>query len=177
MQRRRTAGGWYLVGMGLIGSALAIAITAFAQMGSTVEGMRRFVMPGRAELMSSDGLTTIFFERRSSVDGRQVDSPEDLRFACTIEDANHRPIELRQPHATVSYAYGDYAGRSVFDFDGVPGKVTLACTGPSPFALAVGGGVGAWIIVAIVGGLVPGLAGVFVLVFVFVKRRRVPGPA
>ena len=171
MAARRTAGGWYLVGIGLIGSAIAIAVTGFAQMASTVEGMRRVEMPGRAELILSGGLSTIYFEPRSSIDGRALDAPEDLRFSCTLEDANHRSIELRPPRATVTYSFGDYTGRSVFDFEAPPGTLALACTGPSKFAVAVGGGIGAWIIVAIVGGLVPGLGGLAMIIVVFVKRR------
>ena len=41
-----------------------------------------------------------------------------------------------------------------------------------PFMLSVGGGIGAWFIVALVGALMPGLAGLIVILVITIKRRR-----
>jgi hypothetical protein len=173
MERRRTAGGWYLVGIGLIGSALAIAITGFAQMGSTVEGMQRVAMPGRADVTIAGGRSSIYFEEHSVVADVAIDAPADLQPACTLEVAEtHAPVALEPPRSPVTYHYGDYSGRSLHDFDpGLARSFTITCTGSTKYVLALGGGIGAWFIVAAIGGLVPGLAGLIVIAIVFFKRR------
>jgi hypothetical protein len=51
-----------------------------------------------------------------------------------------------------------------------PGTFAIECTGTG--AIAVGGGIGAWIVVAIVGGMLPVLAGLGLAIPVFIKRRR-----
>jgi hypothetical protein len=174
VEQRRTARGWYLVGLGLIGTATAIAVTGFAQMGSTVAGMQRVTMPGRADVTIAGGRSTVYFERRSVVNDDVIEAPDDLRFACTLEEQEtHVAVPLVPAASRTAYDYGDYAGRSVYDFDPKLARAfTITCTGPQKFALALGGGIGAWIIVAAAGALMPGLAGVILMLVVFLRRRR-----
>jgi hypothetical protein len=168
---RHTAGGWYVVGAGLMACATAIAITGFMQMNDAVGGLQRVVMPGRADVTLAAGRATIYAETRSVVGGRSYALAEATRFTCTLARES-KPIELRPPRAHVTYSFGDYAGENAFDVDiPAPGTYTLDCTAPSTVVLAIGGGVGAWIVVALVGGLVPGLAGLAVILVVFLKRR------
>lgn len=167
---RRTAAGFYFVGIGLVGSALAIVLMGFSQMTDSVSGLQRAVMPGRTEVTLAAGRTTIYLEHRSVVNGVPYELKPD-RILCTFADAQRKPLELNQVMGRTKYSYGDYAGRSVFDVSiPAPGTYTIECTGSG--VIAVGGGVGTWIVVAVVGGLVPGLGGLALCLVVFLKRRR-----
>jgi hypothetical protein len=53
-----------------------------------------------------------------------------------------------------------------------PGSYTLTCDGSQRFMVAVGGGTGAWLVVAIAGALFPGTAGILVVLITTIKRRR-----
>lgn len=170
---RPTSRGWYLVAFGLIGTALAIAWTGFNQMREVVETMQRREMPGSHEVTLPGGRATIYYEARSRLKERTFDTPSNLAFGCHLARLDGKPHPLIPITAKVKYTSGDFSGRAVFDVEVVaPGSYTLTCDGQEPYVLAIGGGIGAWVIVAIVGGLMPGLAGLGVIVLVTVKRRR-----
>ena len=164
--RRRTAAGWYFVALGLVGCGLAIGLTGFFQMADSVRGLQRSTMPGTTEVALAAGRTTIYIENR--VDG--VEHPTaDLH--CRMLDGSGKPFELRAATGKVTYSFGGYAGRNGWDVDIMaPGTYTIQCTGQG--AIAVGGGIGAWIVVAIVGGMLPILGGLGLAIPVFFKRRR-----
>ena len=169
---RRTAAGLYFVGIGLIGSAIAIALIGYSQMADSVRGLQRTKLPGRAEVTLAAGLTTVYVERRSIANGVPLEVAS-ADATCAMTDAGGKPMPLAPTKANVTYAFGDYAGRRVYDVSiAAPGIYYLDCTGAG--MLAVGGGIGAWFVVAIVGGLVPGLAGFVLCLIVFLKRRRRP---
>jgi hypothetical protein len=164
--RRRTAAGWYFVALGLIGCGLAIGMTGFFQMADSVRGLQRSTMPGKTEVTLAAGRTTIYVETR--VDG--VEHVAD-NLQCRMLDGSGKPIELRTANGKVSYSFGGYAGRNAWDVDIMaPGTFAIECSGKG--AIAVGGGIGAWIVVALVGGLVPVLGGLGLAIPVFFKRRR-----
>jgi hypothetical protein len=164
--RNRTAAGWYFVAMGLIGCGLAIALTGYFQMADSVRGLQRSTMPGTTEVALAAGRTTIYVETR--VDGIEQRS-ENLD--CRFLDGSGKPLELRPAKHDVSYSFGGYAGKKAWDVDIMaPGTFTIECSGKG--AIAVGGGIGAWIIVALVGGLLPTLGGLGIAIPVFFKRRR-----
>ena len=167
---RRTAAGLYFVGLGLIGSALAIALIGYSQMSDSVRGLQRTKLPGRAEVTLAAGLTTVYVEHRSLANGAPVEVAT-ADATCTMTDAQGKPMSLAPTKGNVTHAFGDYAGRRIYDVSiAAPGIYYLDCTGTG--VLAVGGGLGAWLVVAIVGGLVPGLAGVILCIVVYLKRRR-----
>jgi hypothetical protein len=169
---RPTSAGWYLVAFGLLGIAIAIALTGYNQMNEVVETMQRRVMPGTHEMPFANGRTMIYYESQSRIGDQHYATPEDLTFQCSLRDLVGKPIDLRKV-VTTTYSASDFTGRSVWEVEiAVPGNYVLSCDGRAPYVLAIGGGIGAWAIVAIAGGLVPGSAGLFVVVFVTLKRRR-----
>lgn len=170
---RRTARSWYLLGVGLIITAITAAATGFYQMSAAVDGLHRQLMPGKLEVTLAAGRSMIYFEHHSRFDGATHDTPAPVTGTCRMTDAQGQEVAFASSAAQVSYAFGGYAGRKAYDVDiRAPGVYTLTCDGPVPFVVAVGGGLGAWIVVAVVGGLVTGLPGLAVLIVVFVKRRR-----
>jgi hypothetical protein len=167
---RRTAAGLYFVGLGLIGSAIAIALMGYSQMADSVSGLQRTKLPGRAEVTLAAGLTTVYVEHRSVVNGVPVEVPT-AAATCTMTDAQGKPMALAPTKGNVTHSFGGHAGHRIYDVSiAAPGVYYLDCTGAG--VLAVGGGLGAWLVVAIVGGLVPGVAGIVLCVIVFLKRRR-----
>lgn len=171
--RGPTSKGWYLVGAGLVASALAIALTGFYQMTDSVRGLQRLAMPGQGQVTLAPGRTTLYYEHRSTLRGTAYSAPAQMSITCRVTDAQERPQELAVSASSVQYAFGDFAGKSAFDLQlAGSGTYTVRCEAEQPFVLAIGGGVGAWIVVAVVGGLVPGLGGVLVCVLVWVRRRR-----
>ncbi len=170
---RPTSAGWYLVAFGLIGSALAIALTGYNQMTEVVATMQRRVMPGVHEVALAGGQASLYYEHVSEVANKPYEAPRDLTFSCTVRDLRGKALKLDGVTAKVTYSLGAYAGRKVYDVDvSTPGTYTLACESSQPFVLALGGGMGAWLVVAIVGGLIPGTAGLIVIAIVTIKRRR-----
>lgn len=170
---RATSRVWYLVAAGLLMIGVAIAATGISQSIATVEEMYRVVMPGRAEIVLPPGGTTLYAESRSVVDGKAYEVDGELEFRCGITDAGGKAIPLERASSKVTYSIGGYQGRNVFDIDvAVAGTYVLSCEAPRSFTLAVGRGVGTWIVVAIVGGLVPAALAVLVFVIVLIKRSR-----
>jgi hypothetical protein len=173
IEDRPTSRGWYLVAFGLIGTALAIAITGFMQMKEVVVTMQRRVMPGKAEIALAPGKSTLYFEQRSVIDEVEYVNDSPVQFTCSVRDATGKPLTLEKPIANVTYSVGGFKGHNVYDMQiAAPGIYTLECSGPTKFVLSLGGGIGAWLVVALVGGLMPGLAGLIVVVVVTLKRRR-----
>ena len=148
---------------------------------STIEDMRRFRMPGKAEVVLPSGPTSLYVEHRSIVDGEEVRAPEALDFHCTLTDPVGKDVPFEPTSSSVSYSFGDYAGRSAFDVHTrAAGTYVLACdasgaarSGGGPrFAVAMGYGVAVWTLVALIGGLVPAGAGTIMFLIVLIKRVR-----
>lgn len=170
---RPTSAGWYGVVFGLFGTAIAIALTGFNQSNETIEGMQRRLMPGTVEIALAAGQTTLYFEDRSIFEGQRVDVDKPVDVRCVMRDQNGKPAPMTKPTANASYSIPNYRGHNVLDVQiPTPGTYTLSCEGTQNYVLALGAGIGAWIVVAIVGGLVPGLAGLAIAVLVTVKRYR-----
>ncbi len=170
---RPTSRGWYLVAFGLCGTAIAIALTGFNQMREVVETLQRKAMPGSQEVALAGGRATIYYEPQSELDNKTYSTPPDLAISCTLANLNGKPHAMQPPARVLTYSSGPYSGRSIYDIDVVaPGSYTLTCQAREPFVLTVGGGVGAWLVVALAGAMFPGLAGLIVIAIVAIKRRR-----
>ena len=166
---------WYILAAGLLASGIAIAMTAFGQFRSTIEEMPRVVVPGRSEIVLPPGDTTLYAESRSIVGGKTYVLDGSIDFRCGIASASGTPVPIEKPTSQVSYGMGGYEGRNVFDVHvAAGGTYVIECEGDAqkPFVLAIGRGVGTWIVVGLVGGLVPALGAVLVFVIVLVKRSR-----
>ena len=140
---RPASRGWYLVSFGLIGIALAIAFTGFAQMSEVVATLQRHPMPGSQEIALAGGRATIYYEFQSSYDSKPYATSPDLAIACTLKSLSGKPYPLEAPHTNVTYSSGPYAGRSLYDIEvTAPGLYTLTCGGTQPFMISLGGGIG-----------------------------------
>jgi hypothetical protein len=173
---------WYLVAAALILPGISLAVMGFSLLSSTIADMHRVVMPGKAELTLPAGRTTLYAEERSIVDGKAYGMAEGVSFRCGVTDAAGNAMALASSSSNVSYSIGDYAGRNTFDLElGQPGTYVLACEAPSPFVIAIGRGVGAWIVVATVGGIVGCFGLILGLAVLLVRRsqqrRRAAGGA
>jgi hypothetical protein len=167
---KRTAGGWYLIGVGLIISAITMSVIAFGSMKNTIAGMQRVVMPGKATIVLSVGTSTLYAEQRSLVDGKTYELDETFRYRCAIEEKT-RKVDFKAASGKVTYSIGDYAGHDAWDVTVEDaGEYTLVCESEKTFVMAVGRGVGSAIVVAII-GLVPCLIGLAIIVVVHLKRR------
>jgi len=164
---------WYVVAGGMIVISCAIALTAVAQFDSTIEDMRRFAMPGKAELVLPEGPTTVFVERRSNVDGKAYLAPEGLTYSCALTDPAGRDVPIERLRSRDSYSFGDYEGHAAYNIQArTAGTYVLSCEAAAPFAVAVGYGVAVWHVVALVGGIVPATGGVILFLIVLLRRTR-----
>jgi hypothetical protein len=163
----------YGVAAALVVVGIGIAVGGCRELRSQIDGMRRVVMPGKAEIALPAGDTTLYFEHRSIVNGKVYELAKDSQFRCGAADATGAPVALEHPTSSVRYAFGDHAGRNAFDLHIVTaGTYALQCEAPNEFVIAIGSGVGTRIAMTVVGGLVPTLLGVLTFVLVLVFRRR-----
>jgi hypothetical protein len=171
MSGKLTSRIWYGVALGLIVPGIATTVLGFTQLAEAVEGLQRVVMPGKAEIVLPAGPTTLYGERRSLVGGKAYQN-EELSFQCRALDPRGGAVRLAPAASRVSYSVGDYAGSSDIDLD-IPaaGMYVVECEAPAPFVLAIGQGVGAWIVVSIIGAIPIGL-GVLMALIVLIKRSR-----
>jgi hypothetical protein len=159
----------YLFGGALVLFAFAVAGIAVSSAMSTMRGMQRVAMPGSAEIMLPAGPSTLYVETTSHVGDRDIDTPGDFELRCEASG-----LELHKPSSRVRYEMGGYKGHNAFDVrveNG--GKFTLTCAsdGNQPFAVAIGAGVGAWIVIAVL-AVIPLLGGIALLLVTFLRRRR-----
>lgn len=169
--KRRTAGAWYLVGAGLMLSALTMSIVAFSSMRNTIEGMQRVVMPGKAKITLSIGTSTLYAEQRSRVAGTSYEIDAAFKYRCGV-DEKARKLDFKQANGKVTYSIGDFAGHDAWDVTvEEAGDYTLVCESEKTFVMAVGRGVGSAIVVAII-GLVPFVVGLAIVIVVYFRRRR-----
>jgi hypothetical protein len=170
---RITSKVWYVIAGGLFVIALALALTGIAQFRSTIEDMRRVAMPGRADIVLPAGPSTLYVERRTLVDGGAIESPAGLEPRCVVTDPAGRPVRLEPAASRVSYDFDGFAGAGAFDLHvEAAGTYALTCEAPGRFGVAVGYGVGTWIVVSLVSGIFPALGGVILFLVVMIKRRR-----
>ncbi|HUJ57113.1 MAG TPA: hypothetical protein VLX92_01410 [Kofleriaceae bacterium] len=164
----------YLFGGALIVFAAMLAGLALSTALSTMRGMQRVVMPGRADITLPSGPSTLYSEYHSHVGDKDYETERGFKFHCSIEDPGMHGVTIANSASSVSYSLGGYAGHAAFDVaarDG--GHYTLVCDSDDnhPFVMAIGAGVGAWIVIA---GLaaIPLCAGIALVVVTIVRRRR-----
>jgi hypothetical protein len=146
----------YLFGGFLIAFAAAVAGLALSTAISTMEGMQRVQMPGSASITLPVGPSTLYAE-----------SARDVPVECTIAG-----LVLRAPSSSVRYSLAGHRGRKVYDVDvALGGRYELVCRGEQPFEIAIGAGVGAWIVIAVL-AVLPLLGGIALVIVTAVRRRR-----
>ena len=159
----------YLFGGALIVFAFAVAGIAVTTAISTMEGMQRVVMPGQADVTLPAGPSTLYVETHSKIGDRTIETDGDFNFRCSISG-----LELHKPGSNVSYSLAGYKGHNAFDVEvATGGHFTLACQTESqqPFVIAIGAGVGSWIVIAAL-AVLPLLGGLALLIVTFIRRRK-----
>lgn len=155
---KRTSGAWYLIGLGLIISAVSLGTVALTSMRNGIDTMTRFDAPGRSKVTLPEGISTLFAEGVS-------------RLACTVDEAT-RKVKVAPANGKVTYDSDGHVGRNTFDIDVIePGDYVIVCESDKKIPVAVGRGIGSGKVVMLI-GLVPASIGLLVIAFVFVKRRR-----
>ena len=169
-----TSRAWYWAAAGMFFVGTSILVMSTLMMYSAATDLHRVVMPGKAELVLPPGLSTLYVESRSIVDGKAYLSSQELSYRCSLTDATGKAVPLETSTMKAKYAGGDYAGESALEARiRTAGTYTLACESSSdPFVIAVGAGVGAWTWVMIVGGGVPCGIATIMFVVVLLRRRR-----
>jgi hypothetical protein len=146
----------YLFGGFLIAFAFAVAGLALSTAISTMEGMQRVRMPGTAHVLLPAGPSTLY-----------VESERDFAVTCGAPG-----LELHVPTSRVRYSLAGYRGHNAYDVDlPLGGSFELVCRGDEPFVIAIGSGVGAWIVIAVL-AVIPLLGGIALVVVTFLRRRR-----
>lgn len=146
----------YLFGGFLIVFAFAVAGLALSTATSTMEGMQRVAMPGSGEIVLPAGPSSLYAE-----------SERDFTVECGAAG-----LALRQPPEPVTYSLAGHRGRKIYDVDVAQGgRYTLACKGDAPFTIALGAGVGAWQVIAVL-AVIPLVIGIALVIATFVRRRR-----
>ncbi len=145
----------YLFGGFLIAFAFAVAGLAWSSATSTMEGMQRVHMPGSARMSLPGGPSTLY-----------VEADRDFAVECSAPGLRLRPAK------PVTYSLAGYRGRSAYEVDvPVGGSFELQCRGEQPFVIAIGSGVGAWMVIAVLAAI-PLLAGLVLAIVTAVRRRR-----
>lgn len=156
---KRLAGAWYLIGVGLIISAISLGAVAFTSMRNGIDGMNRFDAPGRAKVTLPEGISTLYAEGVS-------------KLSCTVEETAGRKVKVAPANGQVTYDSDGHVGKNAFDIEIVePGEYAIVCESDQKIPVAVGRGIGSAKAVVLV-GLVPAGIGLVVIAFVFVRRRR-----
>jgi hypothetical protein len=166
----------YLFGGALVLIAVAIIVIAFTTAVSTIEGMQRVAMPGRAELVLPIGPSTLYIEGDSKIGDRVIANGHSVDVVdCELESPpGVGNVELMRPNASVSYTAGGYRGHNGFDVNVATGgtyQLTCKSAEVSEFAVAVGAGIGSWMVIAVL-AFIPGVAGIVLLVVTIVRRYR-----
>ena len=160
----------YFFGGALLVIAAAVAWVGVSSGIATIKGMQRVAMPGTADITLPAGRSTLYVETHSRIGDTEIDSGSgDFRLHCSAAG-----LQLEKPTSKVSYAMGGYQGHNAFDVVvNTGGHFTLACSsdGDRKFAIAIGTGVGAWIVVTVV-AIIPALAGIALLIVTILRRRR-----
>lgn len=163
---------WYLLALVPLGIGAVITVFSLRGLFDLIEHMPRVVVPGKGEIALEAGDHVVYGETQSLLNGTVYVSPS-LQLRCGMRAPGGDPIELTAPSATTSYRIGGFAGQSMFKLT-IPraGTYLLACEGDgAPATIAVGTGLGAELLIAVV-GLLGGLGGVIVIVFIVRRRRR-----
>jgi hypothetical protein len=144
----------YFFGGFLVFFAGMVAWLAVNTATSTMEGMQRVKMPGRAAITLPIGASALYAEGAEHVQCNAVGLP----LRATTDD--------------ITYSLAGYHGHKVYDVD-LPGggQFQLECTGEKPFAIAIGAGVGAWGVIAWL-SMIPAVIGLALALVTYFRRRR-----
>ena len=164
---------WYLTALVPLAIGVAIAWVSFTRLVDNVESMQRMVVPGERTFILNGGDYILFGETASIVDGT-VYRNDRFAVSCSLAAEDGTPIALERTTGRTRYSVGSYAGGGMFEFTlTTPGTVKLSCDNDGDTAVvAIGGGIGAAIVVGIVCLVFGLLSAIGVFAIVFVRRRR-----
>jgi hypothetical protein len=178
-------------GAALVVIAISVIVIGLSSATAAIEGMQRVAMPGHAQVVLPVGPSTLYVENRSKVGERVIDTTvDDVRddddegwnawnraagVACDLDGPPGSPkVALSERMGHVHYSVEDYAGIAAFDVvvdTGGTYQLTCKSNHDLEFAIAIGAGVGARIVIGLL-GLIPMLGGIGLLIVTFVRRFR-----
>ena len=164
----RVRGGYVTAATALVGGLGLAALILFRQLPGIASGLQQVVVPGDHEIVLAEaGTHTIFHEERAIVGGRYFASDRQLNGLKLRLQAvpSGDDVPIGAPSARTSYSLADREGSSIGTFNAArPGRYRLRAWYPDaasdPAAvLAIGQGVERRLMMALLGSLASGLAG------------------
>ena len=161
---RITPSRWFYVLAGVVFAAgiALFGLVLYQGLGGMGAKLQQALAPGETNLkLSEPGTYTIFHEYESVFNEKVYSTHESISgLECTlVSKANGARVRLSTSAVNTTYEFGNRSGRSVFDFRiERPGVYTLSASYPQgkqgpEVVLAVGKGITAGILVAVIGGL------------------------
>lgn len=168
----RVHGAFYALTAVPIVIGIVVAVVSILRMVDDIEAMPRLVIPGERDVELEAGEYIVYGETKSVVDGRGI-SVTSFQATCRLTGPDGADVAMETRSSTSSYALGSYKGESMFEVD-VPaaGTYHLACDGDTG-VIALGGGIGKTILIALGAGFVG--IGLGIAVFFLVRGRRKRG--
>ena len=175
----------YVIGAAVIGLGFILSLVILITSITNAFPDIRIVVPGTHELeLESTGTYTIFYEYRSTVDGKKYLTGESLSTISGIDirleskgDAQQIPLE--NPFGSTSYTVGSRSGESLFEFDiDEPGEYILTAEYENdrtePEVVFAIGQFDIWgTVLSFFGIGFAGFAiGAFIIIRAFIKRRN-----
>ena len=165
---------WYLTVLVPLAFGVIIGGISLSRMMEQIESMPRAVIPGERTFELPAGEHIIYGETYSVVDG-VVYRNKRFTATCTVTRADGTPIPFESYGGKMRYGIGVYSGRAIFKFElESPGAAKVSCSTKdgSKLVIAVGEGIGAQVVVAVVGALFGLFTALAVFAIVLVKRKR-----
>jgi hypothetical protein len=177
---------WYVVApVILVAGVMGARYLIFTRLDAVAASMRRFVVPGTAELtLEQPGTYTIYHEASSVIDGKLYVSENvnglQVRVAAVPGDV---PVQVSTPGGSENYSMGGASGVAVLAFDVTsPGRYRLTAgydggkTEPK-VVLMVARGMLRRMMSAIFGGIALGIGGFAVALAIIVTTAVTRGRA
>jgi len=163
---------WYLLCLVPLAIGALAVVLSIEKLLDGIEQMPRVIVPGERTLALTAGDYIIYGETTSSVEGVSYVS-ESFSVECKLTAPDGSAATLERPTGHTTYTIGGYEGRSLFETTlGKDGTYTLACSGDKRAVLAFGHGIGATILVIVLGAVGGFLGPGAVFLIVFLRRRR-----
>jgi hypothetical protein len=167
----------YVLGIVLMfGGCGASCGMTLLQSSARVERMQRLVMPGEHEVELTAGSYVLYAETRSAVDGKSYVWHGGSLECAVGNRASEQPAPIHAATTSENYAFGGFAGQSMFDVEiATTGRYLVTCKvergGPMVMALSHGRVLGS-MFYSMLGGFVVAAAGLTTILLTWDKRRK-----
>jgi hypothetical protein len=153
----------YLVALGCGVFGLLMAGMLMLRLYQQVNRFPRFAVPGETTVELEAGEYVLYAE---PLPGAVI---TNISTSCGGLDSAQKKVELSTPTARTQYSFGAHHGFSLFTASvATSGKTRFQCQGDDKFQLAIGRGLGAGIVIAILSCL----GGIGAALYFFIKTLR-----